>query len=119
MRICEIIFGVKVISVDLFIDDQNEDATIAAITVDKGNKFDFFSQHTIECAFIMPPSRCDTCKHKLGILELTCKCGKKFCTAHIQCEMHSCTYDHRKSGQELLRKQLDVGKLSEKLEHRI
>lgn len=61
-------------------------------------------------------TRCDQCKKKIGIVGLTCtKCEMRFCTSHIQCELHNCSHDHRKSGQELLKKQLDVGQLKAKL----
>lgn len=67
----------------------------------------------------MPPTpRCDhdSCKKKLGISGgLTCKCGKTFCIGHIQCELHSCSFDHKKAGQDTLKKQLDVGHLTEKI----
>jgi hypothetical protein len=32
----------------------------------------------------------------------------KFCTAHIQCELHNCSYDHRGSGQEMMKKQMET-----------
>ena len=62
-------------------------------------------------------NRCDHCKKKMGLIGITCtKCTMKFCTSHIQCELHNCAHDHRKSGQEILKKQLEViGKLETKL----
>jgi hypothetical protein len=63
-------------------------------------------------------NRCDTCRKKVAsALVMTCaKCTKKLCVSHIQCEMHNCEHDHKASGKELLRKQLDVGVLVDKLE---
>ncbi len=67
-----------------------------------------------------PPTanRCSTCRKKIAsALVMTCvKCSKKLCISHIQCEMHNCEHDHKASGKELLRKQLDIGMLVDKLE---
>lgn len=62
--------------------------------------------------------RCEFCHKKVpSTLEMQCsKCNRKLCIGHIQCEMHECVHDHRESGRVLLRKQLDVGKLADKLE---
>ena len=63
-------------------------------------------------------NRCSTCRKKVAsALVMSCaKCNKKLCVSHIQCEMHNCEHDHKASGKELLRKQLDVGILVDKLE---
>lgn len=63
----------------------------------------------------MPSSRCEICRHKLGLVEMICKCGKKLCVSHIQCENHKCTYDFKKEAQERLKKQLDTQGLIEKV----
>ena len=64
---------------------------------------------------IMPSSRCETCKKKLGAMEYPCKCGKVFCISHLAPEEHTCTYDYRTEKQALLKKQLEVGPLSTKV----
>jgi len=61
-------------------------------------------------------ARCGQCKKKLGIMGIKCRCGSEFCISHSQCEMHNCTCDLQKDGKELLRKQLDVGKLKLKID---
>ena len=67
-----------------------------------------------------PPTgnRCSTCRKKIASALVMCcaKCNKKLCISHIQCEMHNCEHDHKASGKELLRKQLEVGMLVDKLE---
>lgn len=51
--------------------------------------------------------RCDHCKKKVGIMGISCgKCTMKFCTTHIQCELHNCAHDHKRSGQEMMKKQM-------------
>jgi hypothetical protein len=61
-------------------------------------------------------SRCTYCKKKLGISEYKCKCEKLFCITHLQPELHNCNYDHKKDGLELLKKQLEIGPLTSKIE---
>ena len=55
------------------------------------------------------------CKHKLGLMEMVCKCGKKFCVSHIQFENHKCTFDYKKDAQDRLKKQLHTENLVEKV----
>jgi hypothetical protein len=61
-------------------------------------------------------SRCELCKKKLGVMEYKCKCGKLFCITHLHAESHSCTYNYKQEGQELLKKQMEVGPLVSKIE---
>lgn len=60
-------------------------------------------------------TRCEKCKKKLGIMEYKCKCEKLFCISHLQAEEHNCTFDYKKEGQDIIRKQIDKGPLSEKV----
>jgi hypothetical protein len=60
--------------------------------------------------------RCELCKKKLGLMEYKCKCGKLFCITHLHAEEHKCTYDYKHEGQELLKKQIEIGPLAIKLE---
>ena len=61
-------------------------------------------------------SRCEHCNKKLGVCEYKCKCGKLFCITHLYAEEHNCTYDYKTEGQAKLKKLIDVGPLSFKLE---
>ena len=60
-------------------------------------------------------SCCAVCRKRLGVMEMSCRCGKKLCVSHLQCEMHDCGLDHKKDGSILLKKQLEIGPLSEKI----
>jgi hypothetical protein len=60
--------------------------------------------------------RCEHCKKKLGICEYKCKCGKLFCITHLHAEEHNCTYNYKQEGQELLKKQMEIGPLISKVE---
>ena len=48
------------------------------------------------------------CNKKLGITSFPCKCEKKFCSLHLMPELHACTFDYKKQGQELIRKKNPV-----------
>jgi len=61
-------------------------------------------------------NRCEECKKKVGILGLQCKCNKLFCVSHLQAELHNCSYDYKKEGKENLKKIMETGPLSSKLE---
>ncbi len=65
------------------------------------------------------PSRCSFCNKKLGLMEYTCKCDKKFCISHLQPEIHTCTYNYKSEGIALLKKQIEIGSLKDKLDSRI
>ena len=47
-------------------------------------------------------NRCMVCNKKLGLLGIKCKCDKYFCSEHRYSDRHDCTYDYKKSTQELL-----------------
>ena len=61
-------------------------------------------------------NRCDFCKKKVGIMGLHCKCNKLFCVSHLQAEIHNCTYDYKKEGQDNLKKIMEIGSLNQKIE---
>lgn len=60
-------------------------------------------------------TRCEQCKKKLGVMEYKCKCGKTFCITHLHAESHKCTYDYQAEAKTILKKQIEVGPLAEKL----
>jgi hypothetical protein len=60
--------------------------------------------------------RCEQCKKKLGLMEYKCKCEKIFCITHLHYEEHNCTYNYKEEGIALLKKQIEIGNLSVKLD---
>ncbi len=60
-------------------------------------------------------TRCTHCKKKIGLQEYKCKCGKTFCITHLHAEAHKCDYDYQQEGKEQLKKQIDIGPLTEKV----
>jgi hypothetical protein len=64
----------------------------------------------------MTSMRCEHCKKKLGISEYKCRCGKIFCITHLHAEAHNCTFDYKALGQETIKKQIEIGPLTQKIE---
>ena len=56
------------------------------------------------------PKRCcmKDCKKKLGIIKMSCKCGKFFCIIHRLPENHNCTYDFETEGKKRIEKENPV-----------
>ena len=52
-------------------------------------------------------NKCSHCRKNVGLLGVTCKCGKLFCTSHLHPEAHMCDFDH---------KTLKIKELSNRLE---
>ena len=48
----------------------------------------------------------DICKKKLLLVDLQCKCGKKFCMKHFNAEKHDCIFDYRAYAKKNLEKNL-------------
>ncbi|CDW56960.1 zf-AN1 domain containing protein [Trichuris trichiura] len=49
-------------------------------------------------------NRCVMCGKKLGVIAFECYCGKAFCNMHRMPEDHKCTFDFKKLGREMVRK---------------
>lgn len=45
---------------------------------------------------------CEVCGKKVKITAFPCKCSKMYCTAHIDPEKHSCTFDYKGHNKKLL-----------------
>ncbi|KAJ4836201.1 hypothetical protein Tsubulata_002403 [Turnera subulata] len=46
------------------------------------------------------PSRCSTCRKRVGLTGFKCRCGTTFCGVHRYPEKHGCTFDFKKLGRE-------------------
>lgn len=51
-------------------------------------------------------ARCTHCKKKMGLMEFTCQCTKKFCNKCLMPELHNCSYDFRSQAKENLKTSL-------------
>ncbi|XP_071737537.1 zinc finger A20 and AN1 domain-containing stress-associated protein 4-like [Rutidosis leptorrhynchoides] len=61
------------------------------------------------------PSRCSTCRKKVGLTGFNCKCGNLFCAAHRYSDKHECPFDYRGAGRDAIAKANPVVK-AEKLD---
>ena len=52
--------------------------------------------------------RCSSkdCKKNISLFSFECKCGKIFCGKHKHPEDHSCNYDHKNDGIQILKQKL-------------
>ena len=52
-------------------------------------------------------SKCalEECKKKLKLTDFKCKCNNTYCSNHRLAETHSCSYDYKSYGRNLLDKQ--------------
>ncbi|OIV92344.1 hypothetical protein TanjilG_10554 [Lupinus angustifolius] len=50
------------------------------------------------------PSRCATCKKRVGLTGFSCKCGNMFCAMHRYSDKHDCQFDYKTVGQDALAK---------------
>ncbi|KAL5059395.1 hypothetical protein RYX36_030999 [Vicia faba] len=48
------------------------------------------------------PSRCATCRKRVGLTGFSCKCGNLFCAMHRYSDKHECPFDYRTVGQEAI-----------------
>ena len=61
-------------------------------------------------------NRCACCNKKLGLIEYTCKCEKRYCISHLQPQEHGCTFDYRKEASKEIQKIMDSEARASKLE---
>lgn len=64
------------------------------------------------------PTRCGTCRKRVGLTGFSCRCGSTFCAVHRYSDKHDCTFDYRTAGQEAIAKANPVVK-GEKLGNKI
>ncbi|KAM1332923.1 hypothetical protein EV1_008988 [Malus domestica] len=50
------------------------------------------------------PSRCTTCRKRVGLTGFNCKCGNTFCASHRYSDKHDCPFDYRTAGQDAIAK---------------
>ncbi|KAJ4824164.1 Zinc finger A20 and AN1 domain-containing stress-associated protein 8 [Turnera subulata] len=50
------------------------------------------------------PSRCTTCRKRVGLTGFSCRCGNLFCALHRYSDKHNCSFDYRTAGQDAIAK---------------
>ncbi|KAJ9139700.1 hypothetical protein P3X46_030409 [Hevea brasiliensis] len=61
------------------------------------------------------PSRCSTCKKRVGLTGFKCRCGNFFCASHRYSDKHNCPFDYRNAAREAIAKANPIVK-AEKLD---
>ncbi|KGN46960.1 zinc finger A20 and AN1 domain-containing stress-associated protein 3 [Cucumis sativus] len=61
------------------------------------------------------PSRCMTCRRRVGLTGFKCRCGMVYCGSHRYPEQHGCEFDFKQMGKEQIAKANPVVK-GEKLQ---
>ncbi|GFP80024.1 zinc finger a20 and an1 domain-containing stress-associated protein 8 [Phtheirospermum japonicum] len=54
------------------------------------------------------PSRCTTCKKRVGLTGFKCRCGDVFCSEHRYSDRHDCSYDYKAAGREAIARENPV-----------
>lgn len=50
------------------------------------------------------PSRCLTCRKRVGLTGFSCRCGNLFCAAHRYSDKHDCPFDYQAAAQSAIAK---------------
>ncbi|KAJ6805701.1 putative zinc finger A20 and AN1 domain-containing stress-associated protein 8 [Iris pallida] len=50
------------------------------------------------------PSRCNTCRKRVGLTGFNCRCGNLFCATHRYSDKHSCPFDYRTEARDAIAK---------------
>lgn len=61
------------------------------------------------------PSRCTTCRKRVGLTGFNCRCGNVFCSIHRYSDKHDCQFDYHATAKEAIAKANPVVK-AEKLD---
>uniref|UniRef100_A0ACD5WRV5 Uncharacterized protein n=1 Tax=Avena sativa TaxID=4498 RepID=A0ACD5WRV5_AVESA len=61
------------------------------------------------------PSRCGTCRKRVGLTGFNCRCGNLYCALHRYSDKHECKFDYRAAAMDAIAKANPVVK-AEKLD---
>ncbi|TQE11896.1 hypothetical protein C1H46_002530 [Malus baccata] len=75
----------------------------------------FFEKGKSEEKVKETPTRCGTCRKRVGLTGFSCRCGDLFCAVHRYSDKHKCPYDYRTAAQDAIAKANPVVK-AEKLD---
>lgn len=50
------------------------------------------------------PNRCFSCKKRVGLTGLKCRCGNTFCSLHRYSDKHNCSFDYKTAGRDAIAK---------------
>lgn len=64
------------------------------------------------------PTRCQTCRKRVGLTGYKCRCGSTFCSIHRYSDKHECQFDYKNAGRDAIAEANPVIK-AEKLSDKI
>ncbi|KAL1569345.1 Zinc finger A20 and AN1 domain-containing stress-associated protein 8 [Salvia divinorum] len=87
---------------------QKEPLPVDAVSVEVELKL-VFPQPTPNSVLSEPkpkegPSKCTTCRKRVGLTGFSCRCGDLFCSVHRYSDKHECPFDYRSAAQEAIAK---------------
>ncbi|KAI3982586.1 hypothetical protein MKX01_031325 [Papaver californicum] len=87
--------------------DSTDDSNVVAKENTTGSPSSASSSSSSTCggeSGAVAKNRCFSCNKKVGLTAIKCKCGSVFCSLHRYPEKHSCDFDYKGVGRELLAK---------------
>lgn len=73
------------------------------------------SSESVEAKPKEGPSRCSSCKKRVGLTGFKCRCGNLYCSSHRYSDKHDCPFDYRTAARDAIAKANPVVK-AEKLD---
>ncbi|CAM8889050.1 unnamed protein product [Rhodiola kirilowii] len=64
------------------------------------------------------PTRCHSCRKRVGLTGFNCRCGSTFCSIHRYSDKHECSFDYKNAGRDAIAEAnpvIKVDKLSDKI----
>ncbi|KAL5764941.1 hypothetical protein ACOSP7_017249 [Xanthoceras sorbifolium] len=60
------------------------------------------SDESVEAKPKEGPSRCSSCKKRVGLTGFKCRCGNLFCASHRYSDKHDCPFDYRTAARDAI-----------------
>ncbi|MCE3216536.1 Zinc finger A20 and AN1 domain-containing stress-associated protein 8 [Datura stramonium] len=84
------------------IDVQTGSAELMVVSIE--TSADVTSGQRSEMKLKEGPSRCNTCRKRVGLIGFGCKCGNLFCAVHRYSDKHDCPFDYKNAGRDAIAK---------------
>lgn len=94
--------SMKQVVTDGAVDVQIENVEVKTVSAEISG--DSSSSENLETKVMTGPSRCATCRKRVGLTGFTCKCGNLFCAMHRYSDKHDCPFDYQSVGRDAIAK---------------
>jgi predicted nucleic acid binding AN1-type Zn finger protein len=102
-------------AVDVLKVNTNQKAPVVVVGDDKKDEVKAGEPAVVKQQQQQQPSRCLTCRRRVGLTGFKCRCGMVFCGTHRYPEQHDCEFDFKSLGKQQIAKANPVVK-GEKLQ---